>query len=230
MRFSFDGEILLAGGGDEMDSWLIDARLVEQIGRDAAMGYIPVAMTPEYYADCEEWITAAFDEHGFSDIRMWTELGEINPSDMESVSAVYIGGGNTYRLLDKLRNTNTDRQLRQFVADGGYLYGGSAGAIICGETIETTSDENLDGLTDPTGLKLLPDTDIWCHYADSDESEIHKYVTESDRTVVAIPERSGVSVTVNRCRVIGYAPIRVFNNGGKRIKSPGEQFDLNNDI
>lgn len=221
---SFGGEILLAGGGDETDSWLIDAWLVEQIGRDAAMAYIPHAMKPEYYSDCEEWITDAFEKHGFSEIQMWTDLGEIHPPDFEAVSAVYIGGGNTYRLLNELRKTNTDRELREFVAAGGYLYGGSAGAIICGETIETTPDENLVGLSDLTGLKLLPDIDIWCHYTDRDDSEIEEYMAETNRTVIAIPEQSGVSVTANRCCVIGYAPVSVFANGVKRVKSPDEQF------
>lgn len=102
--------------------------------------------------------------------------------------------------------------------------GGSAGAIICGETIETTPDENRVGLSDLTGLKLLPDIDIWCHYTDSDDSEIEEHMAETDRTAIAIPERSGVSVTANRCRVIGYAPVSVFAIGVKRVKSPDEQF------
>lgn len=224
MACSFTGALLLAGGGDENDSWLLDERLVNEIGRDATMGYIPVAMPREYYPDNVEWITEAFAKHGFSDIKTWSDLEELNGSTLASVSAVYIGGGNTYRLLDKLRQTDTDRLLREFVASGGYLYGGSAGAIICGETIETTPDENRVDLTDATGLRFLPGIDIWCHYAEQDDPEILDYVTETDRTVIAIPEQSGVSVTANRCRVIGYAPVSVFANGVKRVKSPDEQF------
>lgn len=226
MTYSFGGELLLAGGGDENDSWLLDERLVNEISRDAAMGYIPVAMPPEYYSDNVEWITDVFAKHGFSDIRIWTELGELNASTIASVSAVYIGGGNTYRLLDKLRQSGADQLLREFVASGGCLYGGSAGAIICGETIETTPDENRVNLTDTTGLRLLPDIDIWCHYTDNDDPKISEYVTETDRTVIAIPERSGVSVAANRCLVVGYAPVSVFGKGEKRIKSPDDRFDL----
>lgn len=130
MSLPFAGELLIAGGGDENDSWLLDERLVNDIGRDAAMGYIPVAMPPDYYTDNEEWITEVFATHGLSDIRIWTDLGKLTASTIASVSAVYIGGGNTYRLLDKLRKSGTDQHLREFVASGGYLYGGSAGAII----------------------------------------------------------------------------------------------------
>lgn len=226
---SFDGELLLAGGGDADDSWLLDERLVNRIGRDGTIGYLPVAMPRDRYPDCEEWITDVFQAHGVSDIRMWTDLAELDESEVAAVNAVYVGGGNTYRLHDRLRQTNTDRLLREFVLTGGTLYGGSAGAIICGETIETTPDENRVGLREKTALQLLPDTDIWCHYTEADDSEIHDYVVETDRTVVALPERSGVSVTATRCRVIGHVPVRVFEGTQKILKSPDEQFNLETD-
>lgn len=226
MGLSFDGEFLLAGGGDENDSWLIDRYLVDQIGQDATIGYIPVALPPDRYANAREWLTRAFADHDLSDIRMWTDLGELDASNIESVSAVYIGGGNTYRLLDELCRTNTPSLLREFVTNGGYLYGGSAGAIICGESIETTPDKNHVGRSDVTGLKLLPDTDIWCHYTDADDPGIHDYVTETDHTVIALPERSGVSVTTNRLQVIGYEPIRIIKEDETIIRSPDVQFTL----
>lgn len=221
-----DGELLLAGGGDADDSWPLDERLVKQIGGSATMGYIPVAMPPKKYPDCEEWITSVFDQHGLANIEMWTSLTEVDADNVADVSAVYIGGGNTYRLLDKLRTTKTDLLLREFVSDGGLLYGGSAGAIICGETIETTPDENRVGLTDYTGLGLLPDIDVWCHYEDNDTEDVHEYATTSGQTVIALPERSGVSVTATRYKVVGHEPISVFQNGDVTKYFPSEQFQL----
>lgn len=222
---TFDGELLLAGGGNADDSWPLDEWLANQIGQGGAIGYLPVAMPRDRYPDCEEWITDVFQDHGVSDIRMWTDLVELDESEVATVNAIYVGGGNTYRLLDKLRQTDTDRLLREFVLKGGTLYGGSAGAIICGETIETTPDENQVRLRETTALQLLRDTDIWCHYTEADDSEIRDYVVETNRTIVAIPERSGVSVTATRFRVIGHVPIRVFEGSEKTLKSPDEQFD-----
>lgn len=218
------GELLLAGGGDAGDSWPIDERLVEQVGDDATIGYIPVAMPPEKYPDCKEWITSTFERHGLTDIKMWTTLTAVDAENLAEVSAVYIGGGNTYRLLDNLRETGLDRLIRQFVSDGGILYGGSAGAIICGETIETTPDENRVGITDSAGLGLLPNIDVWCHY----EVDVgaHEFATTSGRTVLALPERSGVSITANRCKVVGYEPITVFQKEKETEYFPTEQFQL----
>lgn len=226
MKCSFDGELLLAGGGDADDSRRLDERLVGQIGQDATMGYIPVAMAPEHYPDCEEWITGVFEEHGLSEIRMWTDLEDITATDLTAVSAVYIGGGNTYRLLNELRQTGADSLLREFVVTGGRLYGGSAGAIVCGDTIDTTPDENRVGVTTTTALQFLPETDIWCHYADSNDPDIHDYVAETGRTVIALPERSGVSVTATRLQVVGHVPISVFADDSKTTRAPNEQFRL----
>lgn len=221
-----DGAVLLAGGGNKEDSYHLDERLVEQVGSDAALGYIPVAMPTEKYSDCEQWITAVFERFGLKQIEMWTDLSEIDADAMEDVSGVYIGGGNTFRLLDALRTTGVDRLLCEFVKDGGTLYGGSAGAIICGETIETTPDENQAGVTDATGLRLLPQVDVWCHYDAEEDEQIFQYVTTADRTLVAIPERSGLSVTASRYLVVGHDPIHVFQNSNKTTYSPGELFNL----
>lgn len=219
-----DGELLLAGGGDADDSQPIDKRLVKRIGDSETMGYIPVAMPSEKYPDCEEWITSVFEQYGLTNIKMWPTLSEVDADDIADVSAIYIGGGNTYRLLNKLRTTKTDRRLREFVSDGGILYGGSAGAIICGETIETTPDENRVGLTDYTGLGFLADINVWCHYEDNEN--VHKYAITSGQTVIALPERSGISVTAARYKVVGHEPISVFQNGKEMKHFPGERFHL----
>lgn len=218
------GELLLAGGGDADDSWHIDERLVEQVGNDATMGYIPVAMPSEKYSDCEEWITSVFERHGLTDIEMWTSLTEVDAETIADVNAIYIGGGNTFRLLNKLRTSGFDHLLRGFVSEGGVLYGGSAGAIVCGETIETTPDENRVEITDTTGLGLLPNVEIWCHY--ERDGAVRQYATTSGRTVLALPERSGVAVTANRYTVVGHDPIDVFQNGEVTKYSPNERFQL----
>lgn len=190
------------------------------------MGYIPVAMGPEHYPDCEDWITGVFEEHGVSDIRMWTSLADLDTADLDAVSAVYIGGGNTYRLLNELRRSGAATLLREFVATGGRLYGGSAGAIVCGETIDTTPDENRAGVTETTAFQFLPGTDIWCHYDDSDEPDVSDYAAETGRTVIALPERSGVSVTATRVQVVGHVPICVFDGDRKTTRAPDERFRL----
>jgi len=219
-----DGEVLLAGGGSAEDSAPIDKWLVERTSDDSKMGYIPVAMPSEKYPDCREWITSVFEPYALTDIEMWTDLTKVTSETVAGVNAIYIGGGNTYRLLDRIRTAELDPLLREFVADGGVLYGGSAGAILCGSTIETTPDENRAKIVDKRGLGLLPTVDIWCHYDSPDA--VSQYVSDTGRTVVAIPERSGVSVTESCARVVGHESISMFRNGSESTYTPGEQFQL----
>lgn len=218
------GELFLAGGGDADDSRPIDERLVKEAGRDATMGYIPVALPSERYPDCEKWIKSVFNQYGLTDIEMWTSLTEVDVEAITEVSAIYIGGGNTYRLLKKLRTSGVDRLLREFVSEGGLLYGGSAGAIICGETIETTPDENHFGMTDTSALEFLPNVDVWCHYGSSDAVRQHAMTT--DQAILALPERSGVSITATHFEVVGHEPVYVFRDKDMNTYSPNEQFQL----
>jgi dipeptidase E len=219
-----DGEVLLAGGGSAADSAPIDKWLVERTDDGAKMGYIPVAMPSKKYPDCREWITSVFEPYGLTDIEMWTDLTTVTSKTVAAVDAIYIGGGNTYRLLDRVRTAELKPLLREFVANGGVLYGGSAGAILCGSTVETTPDENRVDIVDSSGLGLVPTADIWCHY-DSPEAVL-QYVTDAGQTVVAIPERSGVSVTESRVRVVGHESISVFRDESERNYAPGEQFQF----
>ncbi len=90
--------------------------------------YLPVAMNgaePSYDA-CLAWITSVFAPLGVADIVMWTDLAGKTVDDVRPFGAVYIGGGNTFRLLHILRVTGADRALATYIADGGIVYGGSA--------------------------------------------------------------------------------------------------------
>jgi dipeptidase E len=181
-------------------------------------------MEPAAYPECEEWITDLFEAHGLTDVRTWTDLEAVDRERMDDVSAVFLGGGNTYRLRHLLRRSGVDESLVEFVEAGGDLYGGSAGAIVCGETIETTPDENRVGLEETVGLGLLPGVDVWCHYDGEDAAG--EYARRSGRPVIAVPERSGVVATTQEYEVVGHEPTTVFEAGTATAYDPAQTFQL----
>ncbi|WP_236809547.1 Type 1 glutamine amidotransferase-like domain-containing protein [Bacillus glycinifermentans] len=75
---------------------------------------------------------------------------------MDRFSAVYIGGGNTFRLLKHVTDTRFNDILQSYAKRGGIVYGGSAGAIILGKHIMTCShmDDNNVGLNEFDGWGL----------------------------------------------------------------------------
>lgn len=102
------------------------------------MIYIPIATLEENYESYFRWIKSVFEPFNFNNIIMWTDLSNNKVmDDLKDCSSIFIGGGNTYKLLNELRRTGFDNVLKTFIDQGGIVYGGSAGAIILGKNIQT---------------------------------------------------------------------------------------------
>src|SRR5680860_142968 len=132
-------KLFLSGGGAGEDSKKIDAEFIRTLDLVKPVLYIPIAIdTAKHpYLDCLDWIKNNFKSFGFENFVMWTEedLKGKNLSDFEQFSGVYIGGGNTFKLLKELKDFGTFEILKNLAQSGIPIYGGSAGAIIMAKTI-----------------------------------------------------------------------------------------------
>ena len=84
------------------------------------------------------------------------KIGKSN-IDINNFDIMYMMGGNTFYLLDVIRNTNFDKEIIDFINHGKIYIGSSAGSEILGNSIEpaTGYDDNNVGMTDFTGLKII---------------------------------------------------------------------------
>lgn len=221
--------ILLAGGGSEKDSILLDKILVEIIPKQKKLLYLPIAMDNTYtYEQCLDWITTALGNLNFRKIEMWTDLAKRQLNELETFGAIYIGGGNTFKLLNDIRTAGFDKLLLEFSRNKGIIYGGSAGAIILGKDIMTAAlaDENKVGLKDTSGLNMISNHSVWCHYKNGDDKKIFEYVDKYNIPVIAIPERSGIFVNNNIVTVVGFEQVHKFHKNIKKSLDIGTQFSL----
>lgn len=90
-----------------------------------------------------------------------------------------ITGGNTYSLMNHLRQSGLDKTIKEFVKKDNFVLAGfSAGAIILTpkmDILETGNyDENLVGLEDLAGLEIV-DFEFFAHYAPKWEKVISEY-------------------------------------------------------
>lgn len=216
--------IIIGGGGSQEDSKKIDKLLTSMVGSGDLL-YIPIAMEDVPYEKCLEWVRSVFPDMDEGRIVMWTDLTGKTYDELGRFSAVYIGGGNTFRLLKHLRETGFDGMLIRFLEDGKIVYGGSAGACVIGRSIEPASiaDENSVGLEDLSGLDMLNGFSVWCHYEPSLDAEIIEYA-KSGRPSIAIPERSGVFLNGSEMDVVGFESVYVFDEDGKREIRAGKSF------
>lgn len=197
--------LILSGGGDPKQVRPIDEFFAAHIDKTQKVLYIPVAMERKVftYEQCLDWFTSTYKTFGIQNIEMLTDLQ--NTEIPDDTAAVFIGGGNTYKLLKELRDSGFDKKLLGYLNNKGTVYGGSAGAMIFGKTIETeihTGSKNY-GLTDLSALNLLNGHDLWCHYTSADDQLISEY----PRPLYILSEESGMIVQNGEITSIG-APYR----------------------
>jgi dipeptidase E len=206
-----EGRYFLAGGGNEKQSFQVDELFCKSVSK---ILYIPIAWNNvkinEDYKSHLEWLSTTFGKFGVNDITLLTNLDDdVNLNDYDGI---YIGGGNTFKLLNFIKNSKFNLKLTNFVNQGGLIYGGSAGAIIFGSEIDISllcvdRDENKLNLQDFTGLNILKNIDVQVHFQ-SDQIEIHKdYVRKTKRNIIAIPEESAIIVENDECLVVGLKPV-----------------------
>lgn len=108
--------------------------------------------------------------------------------------AVFVGGGNTFRLLKGLYDWNLLSLIRDHVAAGKPYIGSSAGAIVASPTIKTTKDMPIVEPPSFDALGLVH-FQISPHYLDPDPSSTHMGETQEERITQFLEE--------NRTPVVG---------------------------
>ena len=99
---------------------------------------------------------------------------------LDRVDAVFVGGGNTYVLLKRLRESGLLDAIRaRALADTPYV-GSSAGANLAGPTILTTNDWNVVALDRFEALGLVP-FNVNPHYLETDPAMAPHSETRDDR-------------------------------------------------
>jgi dipeptidase E len=141
---------------------------------------------------------------------------------LASAEAVFVGGGNTFRLLKTLQDAELLEPLRRRVRDGLPYLGASAGTNIVCPTIKTTNDMPIVQPARFDALSLVP-FQINPHYLDPDpgsrhmgetrEDRIREFLEENDVAVVGLREGAWLRVQGEQGQVGGAAAARVFRRG-----------------
>ena len=181
-------KLLIAGGGEPEQVQPLDEYFANYVGKGKIL-YIPVAMYKIPYDECESWFRETYAKYKLYNIDVCTDLKKA--PNLNEYKAVFIGGGNTFKLLKEIKDNNFDSVLKEYLDNGGFVYGGSAGAIIFGKTIKTSShsDKNFVNLNVLNGLNLLNGYDVWCHY---NEENDRNNVLKLEKSTIVLYEESGV--------------------------------------
>jgi dipeptidase E len=142
---------------------------------------------------------------------------------LAAAEAVFVGGGNTWRLLKTLYELDLLPLIRARVLEGSLLYAGaSAGSNLAGPTIKTTNDMPIVETASLRALGLVP-FQINPHYLDPDpgskhmgesrETRLREFHEENDTPVVGLREGAILRVEGESIRLKGQAGARLFRRG-----------------
>jgi len=173
--------------------------------------------------------------------RMGYEVTSLHeaPDPVEVVrgtQAIFIGGGNTFRLLDALYALDLLGPIRRQVEGGIPYFGASAGSNVACVTIKTTNDMPIVQPPSFDALNLVP-FNINPHYIDPDPASTHQGETREERIrefhevndppVVGLREGSMLRVEGARVTLKGRKQARVFLKGEEpREFAPGTSLDF----
>jgi dipeptidase E len=159
-----------------------------------------------------------------------------NPAQVvKYAEAIFIGGGNTFRLLKALYDHNLIEPIRRRVADGMPYIGSSAGSNVAAPTIRTTNDMPI---VEPPSFDAL--NLVWFqinpHYLDADPNSTHKgetreqrllqFLEENSTPVAAIREGAMLRIENGVTVLKGSSGARIFRQGFEPVETvPGDQLD-----
>jgi len=154
---------------------------------------------------------------------------------VDDAEAVFIGGGNTFRLLKALYDFDLIERIRRRVAAGMPYVGSSAGSNVAGPTIKTTKDMPIVQPPSFDALALVP-FQISPHYLDPDPNSTHmgetqeerilQFLEENDTTVAGLREGAMVRVENGATTLKGSSGARIFRKGREPVEvQPGARLD-----
>lgn len=185
---------------------------------DAVLGHLAgraLTFVPYALADHETYtstVREALAPHGIEVIGLHQHADPA--AAVAAAEAVFVGGGNTFRLLAHLQAASLLDPLRERVRNGMPYMGASAGTNIAGPTIRTTNDMPIVQPTSFTALGLVP-FQINPHYVDADPASTHngetreqrlrEFLEENDAAVLGLREGTWLHVSGDVARIGGTA-------------------------
>jgi dipeptidase E len=162
--------------GDHLDH-LVDAIAAWAAGVDEVV-FVPWART-----DHDAYTATARTRLAHLGLRV-TGLHEVDDpgATLASAPAVFVGGGNTFLLLETLRAAGVAPVLRERVASGATRYlGTSAGSNLACPTIQTTNDMPVVWPAGGPDALGLVDVQVNAHWVDADPTSTHQGETRAQR-------------------------------------------------
>ena len=232
--------LLLNGGGSTEQLIPTMTKLNEIINHNKPILYVPLAMDEieHPYDECYDWFSKQIINVEVPGVDMARAFEDLDSKNLNEYSAIFIGGGNTYKLLKGLKESGAFNKIQEYIQNNGIVIGCSAGTVICGKDIDVIAsmDPNDVKLMDTKGFDVLSGISVFPHYinlkskltAEENQARIDKFTSSiiefslKNGDVYAIPEEDTIYIDGTSIEIIGTRNYFYFKKGVK------QEFELGN--
>lgn len=210
-------KLFLCGGGSGSQIKYALNKFSTCIDKTKPILYIPLAMDEDKYDSCREWFSFEIKLVGMKNFDMVKSSLELSKKNFNDYCALFIGGGNTYKLLKEIKDNSNFEKIKEYLNNGGIVFGGSAGAIIFGKSINSCllDDDNYVDLKDCNGFNYLNDYSILCHLNNQSFKKNSDYLIEFSKNnkIIYLPEEDTIIISDKKISFIGQKKYIIFDNG-----------------
>ena len=207
------------------------AEIQDFLGTSSGVIFVPFALF-----DCDGYAAKAQERFA----AMGYQLSSIHQSEdkqqaIKDAGAIFIGGGNTFRLLKALYEFDLLTSIRQLVESGMPFIGSSAGSNVAAPTIKTTNDMPIVEPPSFDALNLIH-FQINPHYLDPDPASKHmgetreerllQFLEENETPVVGLREGAMIRIEGDATILKGSSGARIFRRERVPVEvAPGARLD-----
>jgi dipeptidase E len=202
--------------------------VLDFFGPARRLAFVPFAL--QDHAAYAAKVSERLEPEGFAVTRVSADAA--GAAALEAAECVFVGGGNTFRLLDRLQRSGLIDVLRRRARAGLPYMGASAGTNITAPTLKTTNDMPIVQPASFEALGLVP-FQINPHYIDADpasthmgetrETRLREYLEENEVPVLGLREGAWLRLEGRELRLGGMRGARLFRRGAEpREHAPGE--------
>lgn len=196
--------------------------------------FIPYAAVTFSYDTYEQKVAERFREIGHDIISLHKFKNPVKA--IKETQAVVVGGGNTWKLLKKIRENNLIKIVREKILGGTPYIGWSAGSNVACPTIRTTNDMPIVQPDSFEAFNLIP-FQINPHYLDANpeghsgetrEQRIEEFIKMNPGLyVVGLREGTMLIITDREVHLAGPRKARIFRKDTSPLElAPEDDFSF----
>ena len=199
-------KLLLTSAGFENPK--IGKKFLEVIGKSAheiRIIFIPTAAITEgekyYVKKCEEELLGIGIKS--QNIKVLDLDHSVSYGEVVDFDVIYVCGGNTFHLLDRISKTGFDKIIKRFLEEDKVYVGVSAGSILMGPNIEIAKlgDKDLCGMTDFRGLRHV-NSAVSPHYNEKEREKVEEFKKKTDYPILALADNQTLLILGNKKEII----------------------------